>query len=128
MKLLLDTHVLIWWSSNSDKLTNKVYDLITDTNNSLMFSIASVWEMQIKSQLGKLNLIAPIPELIANQQQVNKIQILPIELNHIYVLKDLPDNHRDPFDRIIIAQALFEKMPVVSKDEIFDAYPVDKIW
>lgn len=95
MKLLLDTHVLIWWSSSSDKLTAKVYDLITDTNNSLTLSIASVWEMQIKVQLGKLNLIAPLPELIANQQQVNKIQILPIELNHIYALKDLPDNHRD---------------------------------
>jgi PIN domain nuclease of toxin-antitoxin system len=128
MKLLLDTHVLIWWSSSSDKLTAKVYDLITDTNNSLTLSIASVWEMQIKVQLGKLNLIAPLPELIANQQQVNRIQILPIELNHIYALKDLPDNHRDPFDRIIISQAMSEKIPVISKDEIFNIYPVEKIW
>ena len=68
-----------------------------------MLSIASVWEMQIKLQLGKLNLNLPLPELIENQRQINEIQILPIELKHVYALKDLPQHHRDPFDRILIA-------------------------
>ncbi len=112
MKLLLDPHVLIWWASSSEKLSKNVYDLINDTNNSLLFSIASVWEMQIKLQLGKLNLNSTLPNLIENQQRVNNLQILPIDLTHIYALNNLPSHHKDPFDRLLIAQAIVEKIPV----------------
>lgn len=128
MKLLLDTHVLIWWSSSSERLSTNVYNLITDTSNSLKFSIASIWEMQIKSQSGKLRLNSPLPNLIKTQMQVNNLQILPIELSHIYALDDLPNHHRDPFDRILIAQAIVEKIPLLSIDVAFDSYPVQKIW
>ncbi|BAY38883.1 hypothetical protein NIES2111_32320 [Nostoc sp. NIES-2111] len=128
MKLLLDTHVLIWWSSSSERLSANVYNLITDTSNTLMFSIASVWELQIKYQLGKLNLSSPIPNLIESQQRINNLQILPIELSHIYALDGLPNYHRDPFDRIVIAQAIVEKIPMLSADTVFDAYAVQKIW
>lgn len=128
MKLLLDTHVLIWLAINPELLSERVRNLLTDDNNTWILSIVSVWEIQIKVQLGKLNLPTSLSELIASQQQVNNMQILPIELNHIYTLNDLPNHHRDPFDRILIAQAVFEKIPLLSIDEIFDAYPVEKIW
>jgi PIN domain nuclease of toxin-antitoxin system len=128
MRLLLDTHILIWWSSNSERLSENVHNLITDANNTIIFSIASVWEMQIKFQLGKLNLDSPLPELIETQKQTNGLQILPIELSHIYTLDGLPNHHRDPFDRILVAQAIFEKIPLLSIDAVFDAYPINRIW
>ncbi|MBF2007000.1 MAG: type II toxin-antitoxin system VapC family toxin [Chlorogloeopsis fritschii C42_A2020_084] len=128
MKLLLDTHVLIWCTGNPEKLSEKVTNLLTDTNNYWLVSIASIWEMQIKLQIKKLNLALPLSELIESLRQTNDLQILPIKLNHIYTLQDLPNHHRDPFDRILVAQAIVENIPLVSKDEIFDAYPIKKFW
>jgi PIN domain nuclease of toxin-antitoxin system len=84
--------------------------------------------MQIKIQAGKLTLDLPLHELIETQQQSNDLQLLPIKLTHIYALKDLPNHHRDPFDRILMAQAIVEKMPLISIDMIFNNYPVEKIW
>lgn len=81
-----------------------------------------------KYQIGKLNLSSSLPNLIETQQRVNNLQILPIELSHIYALDSLPNHHRDPFDRIVIAQAISEKIPLLSTDTVFDAYPVEKIW
>ena len=128
MKLLLDSHVLIWWASSSERLSQRVYSLINDTNNTLVFSIASVWEMQIKLQLGKLNLNSSLPVLIDNQQRVNNLQLLPIELVHIWGLTNLPNHHRDPFDRLLIAQAIVEQIPLVSIDSVFDNYPIQRLW
>ncbi|MEO0840633.1 MAG: type II toxin-antitoxin system VapC family toxin [Cyanobacteria bacterium J06633_8] len=128
MKLLLDSHVLIWWASSSEKISKKVYNIINDTNNTLLFSLASVWEMQIKLQLGKLNLNSNLPTLIDNQQRVNNLQLLSIELNHIYALNNLPPHHKDPFDRLLIAQAIVEKIPLASIDEVFDNYPIQRLW
>lgn len=128
MKLLLDSHVLIWWSSSSEKLSKNVYDLINDTNNTLFFSIASVWEMQIKLQLGKLNLNSNLPNLIDSQQRVNNLQLLTIELAHIYALNNLSSHHKDPFDRLLIAQGIVEQIPIVSIDEVFDNYPIQRLW
>jgi PIN domain nuclease of toxin-antitoxin system len=128
MELLLDTHVLIWWSLDSAKLSRKVYELLTDPENTHIISIASVWEIQVKVQLGKLDFQVKLPELIAHQQQVNNLQILPIDLTHIYALENLPNQHRDPFDRIMIAQAMVEEMPFLSADKVFDLYPIDRVW
>ncbi|MEH1937343.1 MAG: type II toxin-antitoxin system VapC family toxin [Nostoc sp.] len=128
MKLLLDTHVIIWSAGNPEKLSQRVGNLLIDTNNLWVVSIASVWELQIKSQLGKLNLSSSLPNFIETQQRVNNLQILPIELTHIYALEALPSHHRDPFDRIIIAQAIVEKMPLLSIDAVFNVYPVQRIW
>ncbi|MEH2002516.1 MAG: type II toxin-antitoxin system VapC family toxin [Nostoc sp.] len=99
-----------------------------DTNNFWVVSMTSVWELQIKSQLGKLNLSSSLPNFMETQQQVNNLQLLPIELTHIYALEALPSHHRDPFDRILIAQAIVEKMPLLSIDVVFDAYPVQRMW
>lgn len=86
--------------------------------------MASVWELQMKSQLGKLNLSSSLPNFIKTQQRVNNLQLLPIELTHIYALEALLSHHRDPFDRILIAQAIVENISLLSIDAVFDAYPV----
>jgi PIN domain nuclease of toxin-antitoxin system len=128
MELLLDPHVLIWWSLDSAKLSRKVHKLLTDAGNTHVISIASVWEIQVKVQLGKLGLDVKLSELITHQKQVNNLQILPIDLYHIYALEDLPNEHRDPFDRITIAQAMVEEMPFLIADKVFDLYPIERVW
>jgi PIN domain nuclease of toxin-antitoxin system len=128
MNLLLDTHVFIWLSLAPEQLSEPVTDLLMDKKNLWFLSLASVWEMQIKGQLGKLSLNLPLPELIASQQQTNGLQLLPIELYHIFMLENLPQFHRDPFDRLLIAQAITEQIPLLSIDTVFDHYPVQRLW
>lgn len=128
MRLLLDTHASLWWTGAPERLSQRVSSLLADTNNELFLSLASVWEMQIKVQIGKLRLDLPIPRLIEHQQLTNNLQILQIDLVHVWALEDLPNYHKDPFDRIIIAQATVEGLPILSVDEMFDGYPVDRLW
>ncbi len=125
MKLLLDTHTFIWWSLTPEKLSNRVSSLLADPSNDLILSVASIWEMQIKLQLGKLNLELPLRELIETQQRTNNLQLLPIQVSHVWTLENLPIPHKDPFDRILIAQATVEQHSLLSSDAIFDAYPVN---
>jgi PIN domain nuclease of toxin-antitoxin system len=128
MQLLLDTHSFIWWSINSEKLSLTGQDLLFDRNNRLFLSVASVWEMQIKLQLGKLQLNPSLQELIKNQITINNLEILSIDLAHIWTLPTLIHYHKDPFDRLLISQSITEIMPILSVDEIFDLYPVQRIW
>ena len=128
MNLLLDTHTFIWWSLTPERLSQRVSSLLADPSNELILSVASVWEMQIKLQLGKLNLELPLRELIETQQQRNNLQLLPIQVTHVWALENLPIPHKDPFDRILIAQATVEQHPLLSIDAIFDAYPVNRVW
>jgi PIN domain nuclease of toxin-antitoxin system len=126
--LLLDTHSFIWWSINSEKLSLTGQDLLFDRNNRLFLIVASVWEMQIKLQLGKLQLNPSLQELIKNQITINNLEILSIDLAHIWTLATLIHYHKDPFDRLLISQSITEIMPILSIDEIFDLYPVQRIW
>lgn len=128
MKLLLDTHAFIWWDSDPIKFATDILEMCQDPENLLMLSVASVWEMQIKLQLGKLKLTLPLAELIKAQQQINRIDILAINLQHVLALEELPLHHKDPFDRILIAQAHVEKAVLVSKDPVFSEYPVQVVW
>jgi PIN domain nuclease of toxin-antitoxin system len=128
MRLLLDTHTLIWWTLTPERLPQSVLSLLDDSSNDLIFSVASVWEMQIKIQLGKLKLNMSLASLIDNQQQTNDLQILRIELVQVLALQNLPNHHRDPFDRLLIAQAIVEQVPILSLDTAFDAYPVERWW
>ncbi|MFO7678940.1 MAG: type II toxin-antitoxin system VapC family toxin [Chloroflexota bacterium] len=128
MKLLLDTHAFIWWYNEPEQLPVKVLSACQDTTNTLMLSVASVWEMQIKIQLGKLRLAKPLPDIIHHQQEQNQLQVLPITLPLVLALDNLPLFHRDPFDRLIIAQARAEKLLLVSNDGLFDQYPVLLFW
>ena len=128
MKLLLDTHAFIWWYNEPQRLPAKVLLACQDVENSLMLSVASAWEMQIKTQLGKLRLAKPLPDIIRHQQEQNQLQILPITLPVVFALDNLPLNHRDPFDRLLIAQAKVEKLLLVSNDSQFEQYPVSLFW
>lgn len=125
MRILLDTQVFIWWDSQPHRLSRAALALCEDTSNQLMLSLASIWEMQIKHQIGKLTFHRPLPELIASQQEGNALRLLPIRLEHIFALSALPDHHRDPFDRLLIAQARVEQMPVLTADPVFRQYPID---
>ncbi len=128
MNLLLDTHVFIWWSISPKSLSSQVEKLIANTGNALFLSLASIWEMQIKIQLGKLDLDVALSELIQKQQEVNSLNLLPIEANHIYALTNLGNHHKDPFDRLIIAQSIVENIDLISIDRVFDRYSVNRIW
>jgi PIN domain nuclease of toxin-antitoxin system len=128
MRVLLDTHILIWWATSSERLSQKVLDLIENPHHQILLSMASVWEMQIKCQAGKLRLGKPLSELVAHQQSRNALQILPIDLSHLYALQNLPNIHRDPFDRLMIAQAIVENLSFVSIDSLLDGYPIERIW
>jgi PIN domain nuclease of toxin-antitoxin system len=125
MNLLLDTHIFIWWDSDPDQLSPPARALCEDESNTLFLSMASVWEMQIKHQLGKLTFHRPLAEIIQSQQLANGLQFLPIALTHIYALSVLPHHHKDPFDRLIIAQAQVEKLALVSMDAVFRQYKPD---
>lgn len=128
MKLLLDTHTFVWWNSKSVQLSQRALELCNDSTNRLLFSVVSAWEIQIKVQLGKLILNEPLSEMIENQQQTNNLEILPITLNHVLVLNSLPLHHKDPFDRLLVAQARSEDAVLVSRDSVFKNYPVIVEW
>jgi PIN domain nuclease of toxin-antitoxin system len=128
MRLLLDTHTFIWWASEPGKLSPTALGLCEDANSTLYLSVGSVWEMQIKHQLGKLELREPLDEIIQTQQTANHLQLLPIEVNHILELYRLPYHHRDPFDRLLITQAKVEGLSLLSGDSVFSQYAVRVIW
>ena len=128
MKLLLDTHAFIWWDSEPEKLSPRALSLCQDSQNQLHLSVASLWEIQIKSHLGKLKLSTPLPDIVATQQEANGLVLLSIHPEHTYALESLPHIHRDPFDRMIIAQAGSEKMRLITHDEIVRKYPLDVAW
>jgi PIN domain nuclease of toxin-antitoxin system len=128
MKLILDTHTFIWWANEPEKLSEKALTACQDNSNTLILSVVSVWEMQIKMQLGKLKIRRPIEKLIKTQQQANGLQVLPIELAHVLSLSGLPSHHKDPFDRLLITQANVEGAILVSVDLVFSSYSVKVLW
>lgn len=128
MKLLLDTHTFIWWDSEPAKLSASALSVCQDQANTLILSVVCVWEIQIKSQLGKLKLNLPLSEIIQSQRQMNNVQILTVELDHVLELQNLPYHHKDPFDRLLIAQANVEDVLLVSGDSVFSEYPINLIW
>jgi PIN domain nuclease of toxin-antitoxin system len=124
MRLLLDTHVFIWWADNPEKLSPAALAALEDEANELLLSVASVWEMQIKIQLGKLKLSLPLKELVKNQQETNNLTVSPVALPHVLALEALPFHHKDPFDRLLIAQSIEEGLTLVTADSQFSAYSV----
>jgi PIN domain nuclease of toxin-antitoxin system len=128
MKLLLDTHTFIWWDSDPAKLSPQALALCRDWVNVVLLSVVSVWEMQIKRQLGKLQLRLPLADMIASQQQTNQIVLPPVSLAHVLALESLPTHHKDPFDRLLIAQAREEDAVLVSSDPVFARYQIEVLW
>jgi PIN domain nuclease of toxin-antitoxin system len=128
MNYLLDTHTLLWFDHNRSKLSETAKNILKDPDNLLYMSPASVWEIQIKIQLGKLSIPLPLPDMIERQRADNNIEILFIALPHIYGLAQLPLHHRDPFDRLLLAQALVEDITLISADPNLNSYPVKIAW
>ena len=128
MNILLDTHVFLWLRSSPEKIPEKVLSAYYDLNNEIFLSVASIWEIQIKHQLGKLVLELPLDRLIDEQCVNNGLQLVPIETYHIYALDELPFHHKDPFDRLILVQAQLENLKLASADNIFGDYGVNIFW
>jgi PIN domain nuclease of toxin-antitoxin system len=124
MRLLLDTHIFLWWDNDPDQLPAQAKAFCQDPSNTLVLSVVSVWEMQIKQQLGKLKLRLPLSQLIADQQKTNGVEILPVSLSHVLSLETLPPRHKDPFDRLLIAQANAENISLLTVDPVFQQYTV----
>ena len=123
MKLLLDTHALIWWLSNNSTLSIEARDAIADPDNLVFVSAASAWEIAIKKSLGKLQ----APDDLKVQIEEKKFTPLAINIDHTLTVEKLPLHHQDPFDRILIAQAISENLIVVTRDRKFEAYEVKTI-
>jgi len=128
MRILLDTHTFLWFIEGNTRLSLTARQLIEDSTNERLFSIASVWEMAIKFSLGRLKLSQPLATLIPQQLVRNRIDLLGIALDHTAVVSALPFHHHDPFDRLLISQAIFEQIPLISIDSVFDQYGVIRLW
>lgn len=120
MKFLLDTHVLIWWLSNHPNLSQPTIDVISNPDNLIFVSAASAWEIAIKKSIGKLD----APDDLVQQLEKQNFQPLSIEINHALYISKLPLHHNDPFDRILIAQAIIENLKLITCDPKFDFYSV----
>ena len=128
MKYLLDTHTLLWFLKGDKKLSAKARGLIDNPRNAKFLSIASLWEIAIKVSLKKLVLDKSFERLFPEQLHFNRIEILDITIDNLTKLTTLPFHHRDPFDRLIIAQGLVEELPIIGADTAFDAYGITREW
>lgn len=128
MRLLLDTHTLLWFQAGDARLSTIAKTAIEDPANERWLSPVSLLEIALKNRLGKLPLTAPFATLYPAELDKDDIHLLPIEAAHIEPLTRLPLHHKDPFDRLIAATALVESMTLVSKDVLFDAYSLARLW
>jgi PIN domain nuclease of toxin-antitoxin system len=128
MRLLLDTHALLWFVWNHSNLSATARTLMTDPNNVLLLSAASIWEIAIKLSVGKLTLADPYDEFMNQAISTTGVTLLPIEVRHTGVVTSLPFHHRDPFDRLLVAQSQVEAAPLVSAEAVFDGYGVSRLW
>jgi PIN domain nuclease of toxin-antitoxin system len=128
VNLLLDTHAFLWFIGGSDRLSDSARDLIEIEASDRYLSVASLWEMAITVSIGKLEVPLPFTRLVRQHVTGNAIDVLPIEPEHLDKQRNMPFHHRDPFDRLIIAQAISEEMTVVGRDDAFQEYPVDLVW
>ena len=128
VRYLLDTHTLLWFITKDEELSNRAHRLILDSSSEILLSIASLWEIAIKVNIGKLVLDKSFNQLFPDELDSCGIDILDITINHFMQVTTLPLHHRDPFDRLIIAQALVEGIPIIGVDSAFDAYDVSREW
>lgn len=128
MRVLIDTHALLWFVEDSPRLSQAALTAMSDSDNSLVLSPASYWELAIKVSLGKYTLSKPLGEYFREAIRVYELAILPIDLAHAAIVAGLPHHHGDPFDRLLIAQAMAEELPIVSRDKALDAYQITRIW
>lgn len=128
MTLLLDTHAFLWWVGDPDRLSRKARAAISRPATTCFISLASCWEMAIKMGLGRLKIPGTLDRFVAEAMGANGFRPLAIQLPHLARLSTLPRHHGDPFDRLLAAQAIVEKLAIVSRDESFRAYGVERVW
>jgi len=128
VKLLLDTHAFLWFINGDSNLSDGTRSYIENPDNERLLSIASLWEIAIKVSIGKLEIAFSFERMVKTQIHDNAITILPISASHLDTLAFLPFHHRDPFDRLIIAQSMIEKLTILSRDAAFDAYSIERKW
>lgn len=128
MRVLLDTHVFLWWNADNAGLSKKALRILTDPANTLVLSVASAWEIAIKTQSGKLRLPEDAGSYIRSRTAHYGMEILPIHLAHALALESLPLLHCDPFDRILIVQSQLENLSILTSDEAIRGYAIDSIW
>lgn len=127
MRYIVDTHAFIWYAVGDERLNPKAIRIL-ESDSEKFISIASIWEMAIKVNLGHLEFKTSFNEIISKQIDLLNYRILNIDLEHLFKVSTLELHHRDPFDRLIVSQAIVEKIPIISVDEKFDAYGIERIW
>ena len=128
MKLLLDSHSFVWWRDEPQKLSPTAFAEISNPNNDVFLSVVTVWELQIKIAPNKFTIKGGLENAVKNEQQNNGFQILAIQLSHALYLENLPPHHKDPFDRLLISQAIVENMTLVTADTEFTKYQANLLW
>ena len=128
MKLIVDTHAFLWWIADDPALSRRARAALADAGNECLLSVASAWEIAIKVSLGKLELPGDVRRFLPEQIAANGFGVLPVEIAHATRLAALPFHHRDPFDRLLAAQALEEGVAIVSADPVFRSYGVKRVW
>jgi len=128
MRVLLDAHALLWFVWGHPHLSSVAENLMAGADNELVLSTGTVWEIAIKVSLGKLTLAHPFEVFMERAIVENSLTVLPITVKHAAALTALPFHHRDPFDRLLAAQAIVEGIPIVSADLTFDAYGLNRVW
>lgn len=128
MRLLLDTHTLLWAAAHDDRVSKRVNSLLHEAQNRLFLSAASGWEIVIKHQSGKLQLPEAPGRFLRQCLQLFDLEAISVTFEHALRVETLPDYHRDPFDRILIAQAQLENLTILTRDEVFTHYPVQTLW
>ena len=128
MRVLLDTHAFLWWIAEDDRLSSTARRAMADGGNTLLLSAASGWEIAIKVGLGRMDLPRPIGSFLSEQLRENQIDVLAIQMSHALRVQELPPLHRDPFDRMLVAQAQLERLPILTADASIARYDVEVLW
>ena len=129
MSCLLDTHAFLWWIGPYERLSARAHQAVLDGGDVYVSAVA-IWELAIKSRIGRLTIADDFRSRITAELVANDFQVLPVELEHVLGVHDLPDHpaHNDPFDRLLVAQSLVERLPLVSKDSVLDDYGIERLW
>ena len=128
MKVLMDTHTFLWWNTEDPLLSVHAKEIIADGKNEVFLSAVSVWEIVIKTAIGRLILPESPAQYISSRMSMYRFRSLPIQISHAVHVYELPPHHNDPFDRMLIAQSRLESLPLVTKDENIQRYDLETIW
>jgi PIN domain nuclease of toxin-antitoxin system len=128
MRVLVDTHTFLWALLKNHRLSATAKQILTSKEHELYFSLVSLWEIAVKMKIGKLNTVGSSVTYIRDEMAEYGMELLPVRYEHILQLEQLPLHHSEPFDRLLIAQAIAESLPILTHDEMFPLYPVKLIW